>query len=40
MRTAIALVFGALAYAAGQICGWPYGIAVLVVAAVVADYLD
>ena len=40
MRMALALVFAALAYAAGRYMGWPYGIAVLAVAAVVADYLD
>ena len=40
MRIVLALVFAVLAYAVGQKYGWPYGIAVLAVAAVVADYLD
>ena len=40
MRIVLALVFAVVAYAAGQIYGWPYGIAVLAVAIVVAKGLD
>lgn len=40
MRMVLALAFAVLAYAAGQIYGWPYGIAVLAVAIVVANSLD
>lgn len=40
MRIALALIFAALANAAGQTCGWPYGIAVLAVAIAVVKGLD